>query len=558
MTTGPVPATPPGGAFRQGPRLTTRVATRLTTRPAAVLRAAVRRAAILHAVVSAALPAVVTLSTLSAAAHAQAAGSSPASPAAGVTRPRDAHRDAAKDEPRDAARRLRRVDRAPVSTAVLDTALPRIMREAKVVGLDIAVVDGDTIVYDRVFGLRDREAGLPADTGTVFEAASLTKPLFAYLVMSLARDGVLGLDVPLVQYLAYPDIAHDPRSKQITARMVLSHSSGLSGRRQGSRVDFVYDPGRYFNYSAEGIFYLQLVVERLLGQSLDVAMRERVFTPLAMTRSSMVWTPAIAENHATGYDYHDRRAEKWKPDKPGAAASLHTTAGDYARFLREMLTGARLGPRHLAEMLRPQVLVIPGDSSLAWSLGFGVDRTIATPAYFQWGSNLGVQNFVMLHPAQRVGVVYLANSEHGLQVKDDVVALTVGGRYSTDKLLTYDQYNSLTRALVAAYDARGLDAALAVYAERRRRDPGHMSPRWLNELAAHAVGAGRVPDAARVLALNATYYPTAWQTHVALADAYEKLGDRRRAAAAIVEAVRHCPTPELLIEPLRQLAVKWR
>ena len=507
------------------------------------------RAAVLRTVASV----VALVAGTGAAAHAQSADRQQGAPAARVTRPQDA--------PRDAAPRLRRVDRPPVSTAVLDTALPRIMREAKVVGLDIAVVNGDTTVYDRVLGLRDREAGVPADTGTVFEAASLTKPLFAYLVMGLARDGVLDLDAPLVRYLEYPDIAHDPRSRQVTARMVLSHSSGLSGNRQGSRVDFVYDPGRYFNYSAEGIFYLQLVVERLLGRSLDVAMQERVFTPLGMAHSSMVWTPAAERNHATGYDYHDQRAEKWKPDKPGAAASLHTTAGDYARFLREMLTGARLGPRWVAEMLRPQVLVIPGDSTLAWSLGFGVDRTTAAPAYFQWGSNLGVQNFVVLHPTQRVGVVYLANSEHGLQVKDDVVALTVGGRYSIDKFLTYDQCNSLTRALVAAYDARGVDAALALYGERRRRDPGDMSPRWLDELAAHAAGAGRVQglqDAARLLALNATYYPTAWQTHVALADAYAKLGDRQRAAAAVLEAVRHCPTPELLIGPLRELGVKWR
>ncbi len=456
------------------------------------------------------------------------------------------------------ARSVRRVDGPPVATAALDTALPRIMRDAKVVGLNIAVVNGDTTVYDRVLGLRDREASVPADTGTVFEAASLTKPLFAYLVVGLARDGVLDLDAPLARYLAYPDIAHDPRSKQVTARMVLSHSSGLSGGRHGARVDFVYDPGRYFNYSAEGIFYLQLVVERLLGKPLDVAMRERVFAPLGMAHSSMVWTPAIARNHATGYDYHDRRAEKWKPDKPGAAASLHTTAGDYARFLREMMTGARLGPRWLAEMLRPQVLVIPGDSTLAWSLGFGVDRTGAAPAYYQWGSNLGVQNLVVFHPAQRVGVVYFANSEHGLQVKDDVVALTVGGRYSTDKFLTYDQYNSLTRALRAAYDARGLDAALALYAERRRREPASMSSRWLDELAAHADAAGKPRDAARVLRLNATHHPRAWQTHVALAAAYEKLGDRPAAAAAVVEAVRHCPTPELLIGPLRELGVKWR
>jgi CubicO group peptidase (beta-lactamase class C family) len=505
------------------------------------------RAAVLRTVVS---TAVALVAALGEPAHAQSADASPPPSAAHAARSPDAHPDA--------ARALRRVDRPPVPATVLDTALPRIMREAKVVGLNIAVVNGDTTVYDRVFGLRDREARVPADTGTVFEAASLTKPVFAYLVVGLARDGVLDLDAPLARYLAYPDIAHDPRHTQVTARMVLSHSSGLSGRRQGARVDFVYDPGRYFNYSAEGIFYLQLVVERLLGRPLDVAMRERVFAPLGMAHSSMVWTPAIARNYATGYDYHDQRAEKWKPDKPGAAATLHTTAGDYARFLREMLTGARLGPRWLAEMLRPQVLVIPGDSTLAWSLGFGVDRTGATPSYYQWGSNLGVQNLVVFHPAKRVGVVYFANSEHGLQVKDDVVALTVGGRYSTDKFLTYDQYNSLTRALVAAYDTRGLEAALALYAERRRRDPGDMSPRWLDELAAHAAGARRVQDAARVLTLNTTYYPTAWQTHVALADAYAKLGDRRRTAAAVLEAVRHCPTPELLIGPLRDLGVKWR
>ncbi len=85
-----------------------------------------------------------------------------------------------------------------------------------------------------------------------------------------------------------------------------------------------------------------------------------------------------------------------------------------------------------------------------------------------------------------------------------------------------------------------------------------MSSRWLDELAAHADAAGRPRDAARVLRLNVTHHPRAWQTHVALAAAYEKLGDRPAAAAAVVEAVRHCPTPELLIGPLRELGVKWR
>jgi hypothetical protein len=88
---------------------------------------------------------------------------------------------------------------------------------------------------------------------------------------------------------------------------------------------------------------------------------------------------------------------------------------------------------------------------------------------------------------------------HGLQVTDDVVALAVGGRYSTDKHLTYGQYNSLTRAHVAVYDARAGCGAC---------------PRTPSAGTDHARG---LQDAARELALNATYYPTAWQRHAVLA-----------------------------------------
>ena len=128
---------------------------------------------------------------------------------------------------------LKRVDGSVIAAATLDTALPNIMKQAGVIGLNIAVINGAKPVYERVFGLRDREAALPADTHTVFEAASLTKPLFAYLVMSLVKENILHLDTPLYKYFEYQDIAHDPRHKLVTARMVLSHSSGLPSGRNG-------------------------------------------------------------------------------------------------------------------------------------------------------------------------------------------------------------------------------------------------------------------------------------------------------------------------------------
>jgi CubicO group peptidase (beta-lactamase class C family) len=218
--------------------------------------------------------------------------------------------------------------------AVVDTALPRIMRDAKVVGLNIAVVNGDTTVYDRVFGLRDREARVPADTGTVFEAASLTKPVFAYLVMGLARDGVLTstLRSPATSRTRHRARPAQQAGHRAHGALALERACRAAGRVAGRlRVR----PRALLQLLGRGHLLPQLVVERLLGRPLDVAMRERVFAPLGMAHSSMVWTPAIARNYATGYDYHDQRADKWKPDKPArpprCTRPRATTHGSCAR-----------------------------------------------------------------------------------------------------------------------------------------------------------------------------------------------------------------------------------
>ena len=454
---------------------------------------------------------------------------------------------------------VQRIDGSTITSANLDTILPRIMKQAGVIGMSIAVVNEARPVYVRAFGLRDREQKLPVTPETAFEAASLTKPVFAYMVMGLVKDKLLDLDTPLYQYLEYKDIAHDYRHKLITARMVLSHSSGLPSGRNGGRIDFIYDPGKYFNYSPEGYFYLQLVVEKILNKKLEAIMKERVFEPLQMAHSSLIWNEEIERNHTIGYDYtSEERLDKWKPDMASAMSSLQTTAGDYARFLGEVMTGKFLGKEYLTQMLTPQVQVISGDTTLWWSLGFGVDKTTSKPAYYQWGSNLGVQNLVVFHPRQQIGVVYFVNNEHGLQIKDDVIDLTVGGKYSTDKFLTYDQYNSLTRELIKTYDQQGLAAALQLYNQIAQKQPDKLSSRQLDELAAHSNSKGSYKDTAEILTLNTANYPQSWKSYVSLADVYLKLGDRKGYTASLVEAVRYCPNPELLISPLQQIGTKWR
>ncbi len=171
-------------------------------------------------------------------------------------------------------------------------------------------------------------------------AASISKVAFAYLAMQLVDEGKLDLDKPVYQYLPkplpdypkYSDLANDPRYKLITARMLLSHTSGFANWRwleEDRKLRIHFEPGSRYAYSGEGIGLLQLVVETITKKPLDELMQQRVFEPLGMTRTSMVWQDRFESDYANGYDEYGRSvgAHRWK--KAGAAGSM---SNDNSRF----------------------------------------------------------------------------------------------------------------------------------------------------------------------------------------------------------------------------------
>ncbi|HJY42540.1 MAG TPA: serine hydrolase domain-containing protein, partial [Steroidobacteraceae bacterium] len=112
-------------------------------------------------------------------------------------------------------------------TASLEREIPRLLRVSGIPGLSMAVVQNGRVVWAGAFGTLNDSAQTPLNPGTIFEAASLSKPVFAYLVLRLADRGEFDLDRPLYEMLEYPRLAHDERYKRITARIVLSHGTGL-------------------------------------------------------------------------------------------------------------------------------------------------------------------------------------------------------------------------------------------------------------------------------------------------------------------------------------------
>src|SRR5277367_670084 len=228
---------------------------------------------------------------------------------------------------------VKRLDGSTISAVEIDATVTRLMQAAKVTGIGIALLNDDKIVYLKSYGYRDKENALPLTVDSTMSAASLTKVAFAYMVIQLVQEHALDLDKPVYQYLPrplpeydnYKDLAGDDRYKKITARMLLSHTSGFPNWRwftDEKKLQIYFEPGSRFAYSGEGLALLQLVVETITGKPLGELMRERVFQPIGMNHTSMVWETSFESNYANGYDEEQRSVGPQRRKKAGAAGSM--------------------------------------------------------------------------------------------------------------------------------------------------------------------------------------------------------------------------------------------
>jgi CubicO group peptidase (beta-lactamase class C family) len=319
-----------------------------------------------------------------------------------------------------------------IETDRLHHTIHELLESSGLPGLSIAVIDDGRLAGFQGFGYANRQKKQPVTDTTIFQAASLTKPTFAYVVLRLCEEGRLNLDAPLMQsYL--PDLAPStsPGVERITARSVLAHMSGLPIThfpKWPEKMDFA--PGQRFGYSGAAYIYLQLVVERILGMPLLKVMDEYVIRPLGLTDSSYAWLPNYETDAAVAHDFDNtpiREVERSRPEKANAAGSLHTTPKDYARFLVELLfrkNGALPLDYTLKRMmLSPQVRLT---DNLAWGLGWGLLLSEDGDRFWHWGDSRGYMNYAVGSLAQRRGVVIFTNGRNGLRVSEQIAAKVMG------------------------------------------------------------------------------------------------------------------------------------
>ncbi|QIN62598.1 Penicillin-binding protein 4* [Caballeronia sp. SBC1] len=323
--------------------------------------------------------------------------------------------------------------------ADLNQFLSRTAASGPIPGLSLATLRSGARGPDYHFGRRGAHDQSAVDARTVFEAASLTKPLVAFIALQLAEEGLLDLHRPLFD-ICGEYVAGDSRSHQITPFHVLSHTSGLPNMvPDGKPLRTYFDPGERFSYGSSAFGWLQRSMETVSGRSLETLARERVFTPIGMVNSSLEWQVRFSENHAQGHEWEQEPVPKRRFQTAHASGSLHTTASDYIGFVQHVLARRGLTDETYEQWFAPRVNTRQGDAAedlvgenppndhVAWGLGWGLEP--AERCFFHWGNNPGFRAFVLANRDSQDAVVWFANSARGLRLAHTVLPATVPGEH---------------------------------------------------------------------------------------------------------------------------------
>ncbi|MCB1188126.1 serine hydrolase [bacterium] len=434
----------------------------------------------------------------------------------------------------------------------LDRLVPRLMDGADIPGMSVVVLQHSRVSYVGNFGTMDRATNRPVERDTRFFAASLSKPLFAYAVLRLANRGLIDLDRPLCEYEENPRLKHDPRYREITARMVLSHTSGLPNWTSGAELELSFDPGSSWEYSGEGFVYLQQVVQRITGEDLQDFMQSEVFGPLRMRNSSYVADEQVQRKLAGGHDLLGRPTGQTLPSRRtmNPAGTLLTTAEDYGRFIEALLRREGIDNKLASQMSTAQARPTgffggENDSSVYWGLGFGIEAGRHGNNVWQWGDNLDYRSFVMVDPQLGSGIILLTNSANGLSVAERLAGTVLDGPHPAFDWLPYADFED--PRFIARHDLEhdfyenGGRGAERIYSAASRS----LSAEQLTELVVstgkHLVRDGLPKQAIALLQLHVQHNQSDPDAHDMLASFYLSTGSTEQALASLKQSARLDP-----------------
>ncbi|MFD7843827.1 serine hydrolase domain-containing protein [Nocardia sp. NPDC059764] len=331
----------------------------------------------------------------------------------------------------------------------LERRLGDLIEEYGVPGAQVAVLTGGRIT-DAAAGVLNTATGVAATTDSVFQIGSITKPWTATLIMQAVAEGLLDLDAPVRRYLPEFRVRDEDAAAAITVRQLLGHTSGIdgdlfldTGRGADAVANFVpaiadagqvHRPGAMFSYCNSGYVLLGRILEVLRGKPFDTLLRERLVTPLGLTRVAADADEAILFRAAVGHTGFEPEtgplpAPVWAlpASNAPAGARLAMSARDLLGFARLHLSGGRapdgtavLPESAVRDMTRPHIEVPDIGYGTHWGLGWQLFDA-ATGLFGHDGSTLGQNAFLRIAPGSGVAIALLANGGSAFALYRDLV-----------------------------------------------------------------------------------------------------------------------------------------
>jgi CubicO group peptidase (beta-lactamase class C family) len=367
----------------------------------------------------------------------------------------------------------------PVPTATLADEMQRL----HVPGVSIAVIRNGQIAWAKGYGVAAKD-GQPVTPDTLFQAASISKPVTSLAALRMVEANKLALDADINTSLSSWKLPPGPKGAHATLRQLLSHTAGTSvsgfpGYAHDAAVPSLVQvldgtppantkpvrienqPGKAWNYSGGGYTVVQQALIDRTGKPFADLLAETVLAPLGM-KDSRFAQPLPADLLARAAMPHDGKGEPYKggpytyPEL--AAAGLWTTPSDLARFAIGVQRNADTHGHPLLSPAMARTMLTPVKSGYA--LGFGTDGKGSSLSFGHGGSNMGYQDVLSAYLEQGDGIVVMTNGEGGNDIAQALLRAAAFEYHWPSNQTTVRKAVELPparrKALIGIYEIKGL------------------------------------------------------------------------------------------------------
>lgn len=482
---------------------------------------------------------------------------------------------------------IRQLDGTVLSYEEVDSIVLSVMKLAKVPGIQLAIFNDKQPKYIKSYGFGDSLKTIPVDNNTVWPAASLSKSMFACVVMKLVEEGRFDLDKLVYQYLDYPmyelennqydylDLKDDVRYKKITGRMLLTHTAGFRNYRWlgNGKLEIYFEPGTQYHYSGEGIILLQSIIEHITKTDLITLSEEYLFSPLKMNRTSYVWKDEFEGNATRGFNSDETAFTINTYTTASAASSSVTTISDFSKLLTAILNNELLNQDLNESMISAQhrirtrkqfgsdaFIIQPNNTNegveLSYGLGWGIIGTPSGPAFFKEGNDPGVQNISIIF-TNGIGLVLFTNSDNGSKIFQHLNEKLIGNTYfpwNWEYLVPYYISNINDELFEMILNDDDWGEVMKRYKELRfSYQIEEYEETLFLLLGVRLLEVDRVEESIKLFRLTVTGDPSSTLVHFLLGEAYMANGDDELAIASYEKSLELNPHNSKAAQKLKKM-----